>query len=185
MPKRLDAEIGNVWHDVARKLYVSGMSLGKTYEELRKQFPVSFCAMRSYLQSLGVTRPMRGGLAKCAYARSCVCGKPFMAKSPTTLMCDDCAGDNRLKAYCRWRHSQGRLTQHGVDQAKFDSMMDVQRGKCGLCERSLDPPCLDHDHTTGVVRGLLCNRCNLLLGQVEIAGGSSWLDKAESWLRKG
>lgn len=47
-----------------------------------------------------------------------------------------------------------------------------QRGKCAVCGR----PCstgrrlaVDHDHFTGLVRGLLCSKCNPLLGKLENA----------------
>lgn len=46
-----------------------------------------------------------------------------------------------------------------------------QGGACPLCERLFDGdtrrPVVDHDHTTGVVRGLLCQNCNLRLGHFE------------------
>ena len=43
-----------------------------------------------------------------------------------------------------------------------------QDGKCAICgvsERKLGKPlCLDHNHITGEVRGLLCNNCNSGIG---------------------
>lgn len=57
----------------------------------------------------------------------------------------------------------------------FDEMFDSQQGKCGICflvlihprdSKGLTPQsaCLDHDHVTGKVRGLLCSSCNKGLG---------------------
>jgi hypothetical protein len=49
-------------------------------------------------------------------------------------------------------------------------MAAAQGGVCAICKR-LPPPgkplSIDHDHATGKVRGLLCTRCNLMLGKVE------------------
>lgn len=48
-------------------------------------------------------------------------------------------------------------------------LMDWQHEKCGGCLRPFTPSRLiqvDHDHRTGKVRGGLCVRCNLLLGQI-------------------
>jgi len=39
-----------------------------------------------------------------------------------------------------------------------------QGGGCALCPAPLGKPHVDHDHNTGVVRGLLCHRCNIRLG---------------------
>jgi Recombination endonuclease VII len=42
-----------------------------------------------------------------------------------------------------------------------------QGGLCALCKLPLTRPCLDHDHSTGAVRGVLHSGCNALLGKVE------------------
>lgn len=43
----------------------------------------------------------------------------------------------------------------------------IQKGKCAACgkgsRRTLN---LDHDHKTGIIRGLLCHNCNIALGMV-------------------
>ena len=62
-----------------------------------------------------------------------------------------------------------RERQFGVSHDKFLAMLDTQGGLCAICgngEDSRDNRSLsvDHDHTTGIVRGLLCNRCNPMLG---------------------
>jgi hypothetical protein len=58
---------------------------------------------------------------------------------------------------------------------EFDAYWIVFRGKCGICGNDLKLPekrrgqslevvAVDHNHSTGKVRGLLCNRCNKGLG---------------------
>lgn len=42
-----------------------------------------------------------------------------------------------------------------------------QGDRCALCQLPLTKPVLDHDHSTGAVRGVLHNGCNALLGKVE------------------
>lgn len=37
------------------------------------------------------------------------------------------------------------------------------RYRCGIC-KTTDDICIDHDHKTDELRGLLCRRCNLALG---------------------
>jgi hypothetical protein len=44
-------------------------------------------------------------------------------------------------------------------------MLELQQGKCAICEKSSDKHLfVDHCHTTGKIRGLLCQHCNTLLG---------------------
>lgn len=39
-------------------------------------------------------------------------------------------------------------------------LWEFQGGKCPICNRPLVKALTDHDHKTGLVRGLLCFRCN-------------------------
>jgi hypothetical protein len=41
----------------------------------------------------------------------------------------------------------------------LQKLRDLQAGKCAICTRERIPV-VDHDHETGLVRGLLCTRCN-------------------------
>ena len=43
-------------------------------------------------------------------------------------------------------------------------MMAEQKGLCAICQTQLEESNIDHDHTTGEVRGLLCTPCNLGIG---------------------
>lgn len=57
--------------------------------------------------------------------------------------------------------------RYGVTLEWFNEKLAQQNGKCALCD---EPPThnrlhIDHDHRTGALRDLLCNRCNLGIGQ--------------------
>ena len=57
--------------------------------------------------------------------------------------------------------------------------MEFQRGKCGVCSKDLKRDlraCIDHDHATGLIRGLLCSACNSKLGFIE-----SYLSDKDRW----
>lgn len=43
----------------------------------------------------------------------------------------------------------------------------MPNGKCAICGKEKDKLCIDHDHKTGEVRGLLCIKCNSNLGWYE------------------
>lgn len=56
-----------------------------------------------------------------------------------------------------------RWHKYGLTFDEWRKMMIAQKGRCAIC-RDLPQTkdlCIDHDHQTGEVRGLLCNSCNL------------------------
>ena len=63
-----------------------------------------------------------------------------------------------------WKHS------YGISRKQFEDMLGEQNGVCDICggpsteRRNF---CVDHNHKTGKVRGLLCVRCNSLLGNAK------------------
>ena len=44
-----------------------------------------------------------------------------------------------------------------------------QEGKCAICQAplTLSMACLDHDHSTGLIRGVLCRNCNGIEGKIK------------------
>lgn len=59
-----------------------------------------------------------------------------------------------------------RITTSGIAAYRRDLLIK-QGGRCALCETKPAVPCLDHCHSTGVNRGVLCRGCNALLGKIE------------------
>ncbi len=55
-------------------------------------------------------------------------------------------------------------SRYQISQVDLHAMEAAQGGRCGICARARELV-LDHDHKTGESRGLLCNRCNVGLGQ--------------------
>ena len=51
------------------------------------------------------------------------------------------------------------------------SMYAAQEYHCACCERKYNTDgtalCVDHNHTTGKIRGLLCDQCNTAIGMVQ------------------
>ncbi len=79
------------------------------------------------------------------------------------------ASRKKYGALHRRELSEQRLrTRHGITLEDYAYMYRDQKGCCAICntpEGELKK-CLrvDHDHKTGKVRGLLCDRCNVGLG---------------------
>ena len=64
-----------------------------------------------------------------------------------------------------------KFSKYGVTPEKHQEMRDVSGNKCYVCnateaESWKGTLCIDHCHTTGRVRGLLCHSCNVALGCV-------------------
>lgn len=55
--------------------------------------------------------------------------------------------------------------------AQYHNRLKQQGGVCAICRRPNPAKkkrmSLDHNHTTGQVRGIVCDRCNLMIGMVE------------------
>lgn len=57
---------------------------------------------------------------------------------------------------------------YGITLEEFSKLRDSQNNRCAICLKPfLKTPSVDHCHRTKVIRGLLCNACNLGLGMFE------------------
>lgn len=60
--------------------------------------------------------------------------------------------------------------KYGLTIQQWDERFRAQGSCCAIC-KATEPGtsrgwCTDHDHETGEVRGILCHRCNRLLGML-------------------
>jgi|TARA_R110000868_G_scaffold345734_2_gene606849 hypothetical protein len=73
---------------------------------------------------------------------------------------------DKVKAHRRKRNLKAK---YGISVEEYDKMFEEQNGSCFICfslptRRRLS---VDHNHTTGQVRRLLCDKCNLAIGLLE------------------
>jgi len=84
---------------------------------------------------------------------------------------------DKMKEYCKKYRQNPKNREREINQKLLDkynitleeknAMIDNQDGKCLICGDILDKgsrTCVDHCHKTKNIRGILCSRCNSLLG---------------------
>ena len=61
-----------------------------------------------------------------------------------------------------------RLRKYGLSSDGYGRMLKEQNNQCAICARDFSTgllgACVDHCHTTGKVRALLCDGCNKAIG---------------------
>jgi hypothetical protein len=87
------------------------------------------------------------------------------------------------------QHLRNRMLiqRYGITQEDYDEMLKGQNGRCAIC--GTDKPGgiankfhVDHCHTNGHNRGLLCNHCNQGLGHFK--DNTDYLEAAIKYLNK-
>lgn len=74
---------------------------------------------------------------------------------------------------------------YGITLDQYETMLAAQNGVCAICKTHTTDNRgqrlhVDHCHQTGKVRGILCGKCNSILGFVD--DNPDWLDKAKAYL---
>ena len=59
--------------------------------------------------------------------------------------------------------------EYGISLADYNRVLEYQGSSCAICKRLPRRVrlSLDHDHLTGLLRGLLCQKCNRALGHYQ------------------
>jgi len=79
-------------------------------------------------------------------------------------------------------HFAQEIAEYGITEMEYWSLLYVQEGKCAICRQpetatyrgKVRRLAIDHDHWTGVVRGLLCSSCNLAIGLFKESPETLW-----------
>src|SRR5882724_4581950 len=61
--------------------------------------------------------------------------------------------------------------KYGITTEQYCQLLETQKHKCAICGCQLtagrNGAQIDHDHITGKIRGILCHKCNKMLGLVQ------------------
>lgn len=107
----------------------------------------------------------------------------WLATNPMCQRCGSPIPESRFRnsKYCspkckkdemdaRWRARAphyNRQYLYGLSPERYEAQMEAQGGRCAICGSADWPgkgPHTDHDHVSGVFRGILCGNCNNGLG---------------------
>lgn len=90
--------------------------------------------------------------------------------------CRDCRRLDTAKSPKQPQRSRANtlLKTYGITVEQYDRMLVSQAGVCAICHKPESMGrlgvtrnlCVDHDHITGKVRGLLCASCNFAIGKL-------------------
>jgi hypothetical protein len=103
------------------------------------------------------------------------------ARGRLNSWCRDCYRDWRRTNYQKnppdpkARRNQHLRRKYGIDARQYDELYAAQGGVCAICENPESKVggrlrkaklslCVDHDHDSGEIRGLLCLDCNTGIG---------------------
>lgn len=157
---------------MAEKLYVEKLlTIGETVEEIRKLgYPLAIWRLSAWLNDRGVSRSPAETIVERRKAKieTAMCAMKNCNNAPDGCKryCNECIPDSTaLKAWYDYGLTHQQVTEI------FNSQGKVCAGcKCSLTrgqkstQKSKNNFCIDHNHLTGEIRGILCHYCNTILG---------------------
>lgn len=60
--------------------------------------------------------------------------------------------------------------KYGLSHDEYIYKRKLQKEKCPICKCEIGIGAVDHNHSTGQIRNILCRKCNLILGSIEKYG---------------
>ena len=96
-------------------------------------------------------------------------------------------GQNHIEEVKTYKRKYNLGRRYGITIEEADKMLVEQDHQCAICgdpiafivSPGIRKACIDHNHDTSMVRGLLCHSCNTSLGLME---RPEWLEKAQTYL---
>lgn len=99
-------------------------------------------------------------------------------------------GGPELKAkYAEDQRERDLRLKYGMTVHEYDQMVIYQNGVCAICRQMESTGnrrlAVDHCHSIGKVRGLLCGQCNLAIGKMgdspsRLRAAADYLEKADT-----
>jgi hypothetical protein len=98
-------------------------------------------------------------------------------KVGTQPKCKKCSTINRRQYY---KPHEAARRRHSLTEEEYAELMGVS--ECQICSSPMPRKCIDHDHETNEVRGVLCHSCNRGIGL--LGDNIATLQNAINYLQK-
>ena len=169
-----------------------------TTKSINQTSKIKTCKRRSCKNTFSPTTAQRYCSVDCRLLdRTCPkCGKkiPLTQPGAGSTYCRPCGNTYKRERTLNPKHkassvaAQRKIT-YGLGSDEFQLLVEAQNNRCAICNQPETATrrgktrtlCVDHNHKTGAIRGLLCNRCNTALGLID--DSPITLDKAVKYLQ--
>lgn len=170
MPRKLSEE--------QQRLIIEKYEAGLTLRQIASAFGVSAMTIKRVLVDHAVPRRSPGRRASFPTKRRCTMCKRMKPIEAFEREARRPSGYGYTCKACRRREAKRHsITKYGVSIDEFEELKRKQGGGCAVCGRKFGHErgrggqetrlVIDHEHSTGEVRGLLCSRCNTAIGLFE------------------
>jgi Recombination endonuclease VII/NUMOD3 motif len=178
-PKNLTEEQKKAWGERAIRV-----NKGRKHTpEARANMKASHAGWRGSEDDSGTTteeyrRQRSLGYRWCTFKKHYVAEKDFSPRIGHKSICKECQPE------FDWERNISFT--YGINGTRYRDMLDAQNGACAICQ-SPEPGqrrrhfAIDHDHSSGRVRGLLCISCNLSMERLDTV--KDWASKATAYLK--
>lgn len=131
----------------AKKYYHNGI-----FKNYQKTCGSEECLKKAYHDKNVRQSKRYEGIKKCE-----ICGNQYITHCHSSKWCKNCIPN---------KHAATTYKRYGLLPKEEKELKEQNNGICPICNKR-KASAIDHNHTTGQVRGYICNKCNIGLHYIE------------------
>lgn len=127
----------------------------------------SHCKIVKSTNLFGLNKSQKDGFSHRCKDCSKKLAKQWRNKHPDRVKATHATWRSKNKDLVRRMNNDTKLkSRYGISRAEFLALYKKQAGRCGICSKETKLV-VDHEHSSGKIRGLLCRSCNIGLGMFQ------------------